>query len=431
MSTILKKSTKSLAGWANYPRCKAEILAPADRVGVRAVIFENEQVIARGNGKSYGDASLAPKVLSTLRLNQLLSFDTENGVIECEAGALLGDLLKVLVPAGWFFQVTPGIKEITVGGAIASDVHGKNHPNAGCFSKHLISFELMTASGEIKCCSRNENTTLFWQSCGGMGWTGVVLSARFQLLKITSTTMLQKTVMAKDLAGLLSAFEANRAWPYAAGWVDCTSKHWRGTVFFAEHQQARTPTNPLVFSEAPKRNVPFYAPSWLLNPLSIRAHNHFFFNKKRKEEEVVTLDKYFYPLDALQNWNRFYGKRGLVQYQFCLPEINSFAGMRQVLETIRKSQEVPFLTVLKRHGERPPEAIHSFPIQGYSLALDFPRTRGIFELIKKLDALVWQLDGKIYLTKDACSAPQMGRVNPADFGEEKFTSLLRERILAH
>jgi len=423
-----KTLLRSISGWANYPRLKAEVLEPSDRVGVSNYVIENERIIARGNGKSYGDAALAPKVISTLRLNRVLAFDADNGLLECEAGVLLGDLLKIIVPKGWFFQVTPGIKEITVGGAIASDVHGKNHPTAGCFSKHLISFELMTASGEVKICSREENTDLFWQTCGGMGWTGVVLSAKFSLLKITSTLMRQKTVLANDLDKLFHAFEENQAWPYAAGWVDCTNAHWRGTVFFAEHQEAAKIEAPLVFLEAPKRNVPFYAPSWFLNPLSICVHNHFFFNKKRKEDELVTLDKYFYPLDALQNWNRFYGKRGFVQYQFCLPQKNALEGMRQVLAAIRKSPEVPFLTVLKRHGERPAEAVHSFPIRGYSLALDFPRTAGIFDLVKTLDELVWDLEGKIYLTKDACSAPQMGRVDPVGFGETKFSSLLRERI---
>jgi len=421
--------SKTIAGWANYPRIKAEVFTPSDRVGVSNVIIVNERIIARGNGKSYGDASLAPKVLSTLKLNRILSFDSENGLVACEAGTLLSDLLKIIVPKGWFFQVTPGIKDITVGGAIASDVHGKNHPTAGCFSNWLVSFELMTASGAIKSCSPAENAELFWQTCGGMGWTGVILSAKFKLLKITATTMRQKTVYATDLIALLNAFEENRAWPYAAGWVDCTHTNWRGIVFFAEHQQENETGTPLEFSEAPKRNIPFFAPSWLLNPLSIRAHNFFFFHKKRPNEEAVTLDKYFYPLDALLNWNRFYGRRGLVQYQFCLPEKTAFKGLRQVLETIRESGETPFLTVLKRHGERPSEAIHSFPIQGYSLALDFPRTTGIFDLVKKLDALVWGLEGKIYLTKDACSAPKMGRVNPASFGEGKFSSLLRTRLL--
>lgn len=422
----MKNTIRSIASWGNYPRVKAELFEPTNPVEIQALILENERIIARGNGKSYGDAALAPKLLSTLKLNRIIAFDPDQGTIECEAGVLLSDLLKIMVPAGWFFQVTPGIKQITVGGAIASDVHGKNHPSAGCFSDHLISFELMMASGEIKTCSRNENTPLFWQTCGGMGWTGVVLSAKFRLLKIQSSNMLQKTVRAANLEAIFNAFETHLDWPYAAGWIDCTNADWRGAVFFANHM--KEPSTPLSFEEAPKRNVPFFAPSWLLNPLSIKAHNYFYNRKNKDGERVVTLDKYFYPLDAMQNWNRFYGKRGLVQYQFCVPEGNARKGIRQVLETIQKSTETPFLTVLKRHGERNPEALHSFPIRGYSLALDFPRTRGIFDLVKKLDTLVWDLGGKIYLTKDACSAPKMGRVNPSAFGEQKFSSLLKERI---
>lgn len=428
MPTVLKQKTRPISGWGNYPRLEAEVFEPPDRVGVRAFVFENERIIARGNGRSYGDAALAPKVLSTLRLNRVLAFDAENGVLECESGALLSDLLKVIVLAGWFFRVTPGTSQITVGGAIASDVHGKNHPTAGCFSNCLISFDLMTASGEIRTCSRSENADLFWQTCGGMGWTGVVLSAKFSLQKITSTQMLQKTVRAKNLETLFRAFEENSASPYAAAWVDCTSANWRGAAFFGEHFVASKLSETFKFSESSTHGIPFYAPSWLLNPLSIRAYNFLYFNKNRDSERLVGLNEYFYPLDSLQNWNRLYGRRGLVQYQFCLPEKNAFDGIRQVLETIRHSSEVPFLTVMKRHGERPPEALHSFPIRGYSLALDFPRTSGVFDLVKKLDEVAWGLEGKIYLTKDACSAPHMGRVNPASFGEAKFSSLLRERI---
>lgn len=426
MSTILSK--QNVSGWANFPRIQADVYLPDARSEVREIVLQNEKILARGNGKSYGDAALAPRLLSCLRLNRVLDFDTDSGTIECESGALLSDLLRIIVPKGWFFQVTPGIKEITVGGAIASDVHGKNHPVAGCFSNHLISFELMTASGAVVSCSHTENESLFWQTCGGMGWTGVILSAKFKLLKISSTLLRQKAVKAQKLEEIFRAFEDNQDWPYAAGWVDCTNRDWRGWVLLAAHQKGEGTEKPLVFEEAPKRNVPFFAPAWFLNPYSIWAHNYFYFNKKRHREEVVGIDKYFYPLDALQNWNRFYGKRGFVQYQFCLPQENAFDGIRMALQTIRDCRQVPFLTVLKRHGDRPPQALHSFPIRGYSLALDFPKTAGIFDMVKKLDAIVWDKGGKIYLTKDACSAPQMGRVDPNSFGEEKFSSLLRERI---
>ncbi|MDO8368828.1 MAG: FAD-binding oxidoreductase, partial [Saprospiraceae bacterium] len=208
----MNKSLQSISGWANFPRIQAEVFEPADRVGVRKIVVEHERIIARGNGKSYGDAALAPTLVSTLRLDRILAFDAVHGTVECESGVLLSALLQIIVPQGWFFQITPGIKEITVGGAIASDVHGKNHPRAGCFSNGLISFELMTASGEIISCSHTVNSELFWQTCGGMGWTGVVLSAKFRLLKISSTLMRQKNVLTNNLEDLFNTFEENRDW---------------------------------------------------------------------------------------------------------------------------------------------------------------------------------------------------------------------------
>ncbi|MCE7923707.1 MAG: FAD-binding oxidoreductase [Haliscomenobacteraceae bacterium CHB4] len=425
-------TTRMLANWANYPVAEAEIATPENTAETRDYVLSREHLIARGNGKCYGDAALAPHVLSTLQFNRLLHFDQETGIVECEAGILLSDLLNVILPAGWFFHVTPGIKYITVGGAIASDVHGKNHPAKGCFSNWLISFELMTANGQVLTCSRTENNALFWQTCGGMGWTGIILSARFQLMKIESGQMRQTAVQAADFDSLFRAFDDNRRWSYAAGWLDGTASGrsaGRGVVFLAEHSPA-SPTQEMLSLPVKKpRNVPFFAPPWILNPLSIRLHNEIIFSRAKTGERLVDLDTYFYPLDRVQNWNRLYGRRGFIQYQFCLPEENSFDGIRRVMETIRNSPETPFLTVLKRHGERPHEAVHSFPIRGYSLALDFPRTRTIFNLVHQLDELVWNLGGKIYLTKDACSAARMGRVDSTAFGEEKFYSLLKARLL--
>jgi len=430
-------SKATLANWANYPVTEAEIATPDNRTEAREYVLGHDRLIARGNGKCYGDAALSPHVLSTLALSRIIGFDRATGIIECEAGVLLSDILNRSVPEGWFFHVTPGIKAITVGGAIASDVHGKNHPAKGCFSNWLISFELIRQNGETVICSRTENPDLFWQTCGGMGWTGVILSAKFRMMKIESARMRQSSVRAANLEGLFRAFDDNRQWSYAAGWLDGTATGaaaGRGVVFLAEHDTTPGATSDL--SEewpGPKakkpRNVRFFAPSWILNPLSIRIHNEIIFSKAKPGEQQVDLDTYFYPLDRVQNWNRLYGRRGFIQYQFCLPEENSFDGIRQIMDAIRKSPDTPFLTVMKRHGDRPAEAVHSFPIRGYSLALDFPRTRSISRLIPQLDELVWNAGGKIYLTKDACSAARMGRVDPAGFGEEKFYSLLKGRLM--
>ncbi|HRI60913.1 MAG TPA: FAD-binding oxidoreductase [Saprospiraceae bacterium] len=241
----MKIITTTLADWANFPVTEAEIASPENIDEAREYLLSRDHLIARGNGKCYGDAALSPHVLSMLAFNRIVHFDRQAGVIECEAGVLLTDILNVIVPAGWFFHVTPGIKSITVGGAIASDVHGKNHPTKGCFSNWLISFELMMANGQILTCSRTENTGLFWQTCGGMGWTGIVVSAKFHLMKIGSLQMRQASVKAANLEGLFRAFDDNRQWTYAAGWLDGTAKGraaGRGVVFLAEHHPTPGPS---------------------------------------------------------------------------------------------------------------------------------------------------------------------------------------------
>jgi FAD/FMN-containing dehydrogenase len=419
---------QKISGWANYPTRMAEVYSPETYGAAAELVLAKGQLIARGNGKSYGDASLGSCVLCTQKFNKILDFNADTGVITCQSGVLLSDILPLIIPKGWFFQVTPGIKSITVGGAVASDVHGKNHPHKGCFSNHLLSFELLDALGNAKVCSRVENSDLFWQTCGGMGWTGIILSVTFQLMRVKSVNMRQETIQCRDFDALFQAFEENKTSAYAAGWIDTTAtgkNFGRGAVHLAEHQETN---ETLRWAEKSPTNIPFNAPFGLLNPLTIRAFNEFYFRKNKSQTQITSIDSYFYPLDALSNWNRLYGSRGLVQYQFCLPEEVAQSGIKSAMETIRKSGDRPFLSVLKRHGERPIEAINSFPIKGYSLALDFPRTQSIFSLVNKLDELVWAAGGKIYLTKDACSAPKMGRIDSGVFKEKKFYSDLRARL---
>ncbi len=421
--------TRTVANWGNYPVATAEVATPDNFDEARDYLLARDRLLARGNGRCYGDAALGPHLLSTLALHRLLDFDVENGVVHCEAGLLLSNLLRTIVPMGWFLQVTPGIKSITVGGAIASDVHGKNHPAQGCWSNWLVSLELLTAEGQVLTCSRTEHPALFWQTCGGMGWTGIILTARFRLLRITSTQLHQTTRRVSHFDALFRQMADATTRPYAAAWVDTSNRRGRGVAFFAEHLAGRSTDEPLIFTEKKWRTVPFFAPAWLLNPLSMRAYNELYFWKNQPGERLVELDQYFYPLDSLGHWNRLYGRRGFIQYQFCLPEEVAFDGLWRALELVRRSPDHAFLTVLKRHGERPPEAVHSFPMRGYSLALDFPRTRTVFDLVRQLDTLVAELGGRIYLAKDAGSGARMSGILPASFGSPKFYSLMKERLL--
>lgn len=423
-------SFQSLSNWGGYPTLNAQVYTPDTIENAQTAVAQSTIILARGNGRCYGDAALSEQVLSTLALHRVLHFDTDTGLLRCEAGVLLADLLPIIVPKGWFFAVTPGTKYITVGGAIAADVHGKNHPTMGCFSRWLRSFVLIDADGNLRTCSRSEHTALFWQTCGGMGWTGIIVEATFQLVRLPSCTIRQTTVRTQSLEALLAAFEQYSTLPYAAGWMDVGSTgeaFGRGALFVAEHIAVEG--EPVEAYTAPRpASIPFYAPNWLLNAKSIGWFNAFQYRKAAPRTHLVSLDAYFYPLDRLDHWNRLYGRRGLVQYQFCMPEANAAEGLAKVLEQLRTARDRAFLTVLKRHGEKPAEAIHSFPIKGYSLALDFPRTPTVFDLVRQLDTIVYRFGGKVYLAKDCCSDPRLARLSPNTFGHPKFQSQMRQRL---
>jgi decaprenylphospho-beta-D-ribofuranose 2-oxidase len=420
---------KKLTNWGNFPAHDTQLLSPQSSDAMRSIVQNTPQLIARGNGRSYGDASLGDVAVSTLQLNKIIHFDAEKGTIECQSGVLLRDILQIIIPKGWFLAVTPGTKFITIGGAIASDVHGKNHPNAGCFSQHLIGFDLMLSDGEIVHCTKSKNADFFWQTCGGMGWTGVILSASFQLKKIKSTKVIQKTTQKEDFEGLFNSFEAEQNSEHCAAWIDgfITGRYLgRGILYAADH--AENTSKQLVFKEKKGLNIPTFFPSFLLNNLTMPLQNEIIYQKNGTDTDQIELDEYFYPLDGLKNWNRLYGSHGFIQYQFCLPTKNAFDGIKNAFELLHKERIYPYLAVMKRHGNRPKEAINSFPIEGYSLALDFPVKYKTFEMARKLDDLVWKNNGKIYLAKDACSASKMSRINPNTFGDPKFESIQKKRI---
>jgi FAD/FMN-containing dehydrogenase len=265
-----------------------------------------------------------------------------------------------------------------------------------------------------------------------MGWTGVILTARFQLMRFPGAKVHQTTVRADTLENLLQTFDAHYArHEYAAAWIDCLASGknlGRGAIYFGRHL-AEKATPPTTFQAPTALNIPGFAPSWLLNRHSIQCYNQWVWYRSQSGEKTMGLHAYFYPLDQLKNWNRLYGRRGFLQYQFCIPEARAAEALQKAIALIQRGPDRPFLSVLKRHGDRPPEALHSFPIRGWSLALDFPRTTTIFGLIQQLDDLIWEYGGKVYLAKDAASHGRMGRVDPKVFGNAQFDSHLKQRIL--
>lgn len=431
------KKLTSVANWGLYPAIKANVISPTSIVEFQDAILSNKEIIARGNGRCYGDASLQNTIISTSKWNKFLDFDRENGVIEVESGVRLDEILEISILTGYFISVTPGTKFITVGGAISSDVHGKNHHIDGCFSDHLIHFDLMIETGEIVRCSRQENSTLFWSTIGGMGLTGVIISARFLLKKIETAYIKNEAIQAKNLDEIFELFESSESWTYNVAWLDCMQKGnklGKSIMLRGEHATInelpeKLKKNPLQVKKKLNLNIPFFFPNFALNTLSIKIFNWLYFNKQGKKhlKNYVDYETFFYPLDAVHNWNRIYGKNGFIQYQFVIPKENGKQGMRKILEKIASSGNGSFLVVLKLFGENNSEAYNSFPMKGYTLALDFKVNNKLEKLIKELDDIVMQYDGRIYRTKDAMSNPALTNYLQ-NIDSSKFESMQNERI---
>lgn len=397
-----------IQGWGRYPSVDAEEVAPATQSAASACLqrLNGSAAICRGMGRSYGDSALASQVIGTRHLDLLLDFDEAAGTLRCGAGVTLAQLLEIIVPRGWFLPVTPGTKFVTVGGAIASDVHGKNHHLEGCFGDHVTSLLLMLGNGEVLRCSRSSHPDLFHATCGGMGLTGIILEAGMRLKPVRSAFILQHTLKAPALQDAIDFLDANYGSTYAVAWIDCLATGaalGRSLVMLGEHAAEGGYTLP----EPPRLSIPFDMSGKLLNRFSIKAFNTLYFHRvqRRGQQKTVHYDPFFYPLDRLLHWNRLYGKRGFVQYQFVLPKQAGTDGMRAILERIAVSRRGSFLAVLKLFGKQNSNFL-SFPMEGYTLALDFKIEDGLFELLEQLDVMVLDYGGRIYLTKDARMSEQ-------------------------
>ncbi|WP_224997457.1 FAD-binding oxidoreductase [Cesiribacter sp. SM1] len=439
---------KTIANWGQYPCLEADELHFREEEEIAEIIGKSASLIARGRGRCYGDASLGETVVSTTRFNKFISFDRDRGILDCQAGVSLEEVLKLVVPAGWFLPVTPGTKFITVGGAVASDVHGKNHHKEGSFCKWVLDFSLMNSKGEQVLCSREHNAELFETSCGGMGLTGIITRVRFQLKAIETAYIKQTQLKAANLKEVFQLFEQYRDVTYTVAWIDCLQSGdslGRSILMLGEHAQAeelprKLQQAPLQLSDKLKLSVPFNFPSFTLNSYSIKAFNFAYYHKLRKQQQssIASYDSFFYPLDFVHHWNRMYGPKGFVQYQFVLPLHNSYEGLTTILQRISKKGMGSFLAVLKLFGPQE-QGLISFPMEGYTLALDFPVCDGLFPFLDELDELVHELGGRIYLSKDARMKSSMffrGYPGAVDFirslesfdPDHKFVSLQRKRL---
>ena len=428
-----------LSGWGRYPVVDCELERLRQSEDLRGLLERGDTLIARGNGRSYGDAALNPDcTLSMLAMDRMQAFDADTGLLTCEAGVLLADILATFAPRGWFPAAVPGTKFVTVGGMIAADVHGKNHHRDGTFGAHVEALTLATADGRIRECNRTQHADLFRATIGGMGLTGVILSASFRLKPIETTFVMQETLAVRDLDEALVQFDESHDWPYSVAWIDCLArgaKLGRGLMMRGAFMErgALPPglaSGPLRRAPTAKLTIPVDAPSLLLNRASIRLFNALRYGRGRLREEThpIHFDRFFFPLDRINAWNRLYGRRGFVQHQCVLPRAESPAGLAALLARVSAAGPGSFLAVLKLFGPGG-DGLLSFPMDGYTLALDFPLRKGVLALLDDLDEITHRHGGRVYLAKDARCAPE--RVREGYPRLEEFKAIRAETTAAN
>ncbi|MBX3095608.1 MAG: FAD-binding oxidoreductase [Fimbriimonadaceae bacterium] len=400
------KEAEHLSGWGGVPSSPAKLIRPEK---VRDLLPPPEPFIARGLGRSYGDAALNQEgfVLLMERMDRFIAFDAEKGIIQAESGLALDDLLRVIVPRGWFVPVTPGTAFCSLGGCFASDVHGKNHHHEGSFASHVLAISLQLPNGEVQVLTQED--PLFWATAGGMGLTGVILDVTLMLKRIETSFVKVRHHPAQGLQELIHLVDdESRDDAYSVAWIDLLSqgeKMGRGVLMTGHHAStAELPLRKeaaLVNPTVKARKFPFVMPSGLLNPTLLRWFNAAYYTRQRNRGEFITdFRTYFYPLDAIREWNKAYGKRGFVQYQFVVPSESGREAIGQIVRQINDAGSASFLAVLKRMGAGSGGPL-SFPIPGYTLALDIPFRDGTPELLGELDAIVADAGGRVYLAKDS------------------------------
>lgn len=400
-----------LSGWGRYPVVETTLVEAHDAAAVAAALRDAEGLVPRGNGRSYGDAAIGARAtLSLLGLDRMIAFDAEQGLLTVEAGVLLSDIVAAFLPRGWFPAVVPGTRLITVGGAVAADVHGKNHHREGGFGDHLVALTLALPEGTTRRVTRDDTPELFRATVGGMGLTGVILDATIRLRRVETGWIRQTTVVAENLAAAMAAFERANDATYSVAWIDCVARGprlGRALIFLGEHARrdelgAREAATPFPTPADAKLSVPLDLPNASLNHYSVAAFNEVYFRagaRKSGAPFLVAAGPYFFPLDGVGRWNRIYGRRGFVQHQSVLPPHTAPAALAEMLERIARRGDASFLAVLKKLG--PSHGVLSFPMEGYTLALDFPVKPGLMEFLDALDEVVVKAGGRLYLAKDA------------------------------
>lgn len=412
--------------WGRVEKPTQEIFRLETRNADLPQMSADRKFLPFGNGRSYGDSCLndGGALIDMRSLDHLIHLDRDAGRLTCEAGVLFSELLDFLVPRGFFLPVTPGTKFITVGGAIANDIHGKNHHRAGNFGHHVLRFELLRSDHSRRICSPAENPELFFATIGGMGLTGTITWAEFNVPKIETPVIYQETIKTDGLSDFFSlSRESETGFEYTVSWVDCLAKGKNiGRGHFIRGNHAKDEELNGFKARAPKAlTVPFNFPNHTLNRATLNAFNFAYYHRQHDKEKntLVHYDPFFYPLDSVQGWNKIYGARGFYQYQCVVPD-ETDAPIREILERISKSGTGSFLGVLKTFGKIPSIGMMSFPRAGVTLALDFPNEgEKTLKLFSDLDQVVLQARGVLYPAKDGRIPREVYRQNYPRLGEFK------------
>jgi decaprenylphospho-beta-D-ribofuranose 2-oxidase len=429
---------KKISGWGNNNFINSKIYFPKNISEIKKLI--KPKTIARGLGRSYGDSSIQPNsTVITTRLDKMLYFNVKTGVIEAESGITIESMLEAIVKKGWFLPVTPGSKKITLGGMIASNVHGKNHHKVGSFKSHIINLKIINQNKKLLTCSKKTNKKLFNYTVGGMGLTGIIYSCKFKLKKIKSDLIYQEKIKNNNLKETINSIKKSHNWEYNVSWIDTSAnKKNLGRSILTRGKFVDKKINKFnIYKNKKKILFPKIFPSWFIGRFIIRLLNILYFNFNSLDKIKTDIDSFFYPLDKIENWNVAYGKSGFISYQCLIPNKNSYKVIKKILNIIKDNKTYSFVSVLKSMGKN--DGHLSFGSPGFTIVFDFPIYKNIYTTLDEIDQIVLANNGKLYLTKDSrVDKDKFRRINKEFFSDtfkkfrnsnsKIFSSLQSERL---
>jgi len=420
---------KKISGWGNNNFTNSKIHFPKNISEIKNLI--KAKTIARGLGRSYGDSSIQPKsTIITTKLNKVITFNSIKGFLEAEAGISIEEMLNLIVEKGWFLPVTPGSKQITLGGMVASDVHGKNHHKNGSFKNHIISLKLVNEEKKLITCSAKLNKRLFKYTIGGMGLSGIIYSCKFKLKKINSNIIIQEKIKNNNLRQTMNSIKKSQSWDYNVAWIDTSAnKEQLGRSILTRGKFSNINVRKNTFKKMINRKiyVPRIFPNWFLNSFCIKILNILYYNCTSLKKINTNIDNFFYPLDKISNWNVAYGNKGFISYQCLIPYQNSYKIIDKILTKIKKNKIYSFISVLKSMGKKDGDL--SFGNPGYTLVFDFPLYKNINKILDIIDEMVLSSGGRIYLTKDSrINKKKFKKINK-EFNNENYKKFRKRNKL--